>query len=107
MQAIIIGLTEGTLSLDQVPDFLVEHKVDEETIKQVQRSVANIPIGAQVPLRQAIIDSGHEIPKAGDLYRVKPDVLAKTDLWPIDPSELGDVVPVAPADSEVKEPSWL
>jgi hypothetical protein len=91
VQAIIIGLTEGTLSLDQVPDFLVEHKVDAATIKQVQRSVANIPIGAQVPPRKAIINGGHQIPQAGDIFRVKPDVFAKTGLWPIDPSELGDV----------------
>ena len=107
IQAIIIGLTEGTLSLDQVPDFLVEHQVDKATINQVQRSVANIPIGAQVPLREAIIDGGHEIPKAGDLYRVKPDVLAKTNLWPIDPSELGDIAPVVTTDSGVEEPNWL
>lgn len=107
VQAVIIGLTEGTLSLDEVADFLSTNNVDAHDAKRILRSVANIPIGAQVPLRQAIIDGGHEIPKAGDLYRVKPDVLAKTNLWPIDPSELGDVVSVVSTDSGVEEPTWL
>ncbi|MCA9309141.1 hypothetical protein KC973_02075 [Candidatus Saccharibacteria bacterium] len=108
MQAVIVGLTEGTLALDQVPDFLVEQKLDRDVIKQIQRSVANIPIGAQVPLRQAIIDAGHEIPKAGDVFRVKPDVFSRENLWPLTAEELAELPAVEVTDdSPVISDDWL
>ena len=102
LQAVVVGLTEGTFALDQVADFLAEVQVPDydspefyklhrggrltstileaaprrgltkDEIKAVCRSVANIPIGAEVPFRQAI----KRLPQAGDIFK------EKTDLWP-------------------------
>jgi hypothetical protein len=91
VQAIIIGLTEGTLSLSDVTGFLTEAKVTKEEAKRIENSVANIPIGAQEVLREGI-----RVPQKGDLYR------DKTDLWPIDPSEVPDAI-----TEESDEPVWL
>lgn len=110
VQATIIGLTEGTLELSQVVDFLRSNNLSESDARMVQRSVANIPIGAQVPLREAIVTSGHEIPKAGDLFAEKPDVFKRTNLWPIDPDEIpGAGAPAMPTESEdpATGPNWL
>jgi hypothetical protein len=99
VQAIIIGLTEGTLSLDQVPNFLAEFKVRSVVVDHIQESVANIPIGAQAVLRDGV-----QVPQKGDLYR------DKGDLWPIDPSELDlDVTDQVTADVGSGEdgPDWL
>jgi len=102
VQAVIIGLTEGTIGLDQVGDFLVEHKLSDKEIKQITRSVSNIPIGAQVPLREGI-----RVPQKGDLFREKPDVFAKTNLWPIDASEVPELEPAAVASEPEAGPNWL
>lgn len=96
VQAIIIGLTEGTLSLDHVGDFLQEFKVSAAEAKNIQRSVANIPIGAQADLREGI-----RVPQKGDLFT------DKTDLWPIDPSDAPVLVPAATATEQAEGPSWL
>lgn len=96
VQAVIIGLTEGTLSLEQVPEFLEKNGVNESDAASIARSVANIPIGVQESLRENI-----RVPQKGDLFR------EKTDLWPIDPSE---VVPteIEPDETEsVQGPNWL
>lgn len=77
VQAVIIGLTEGTLSLDQVSSFLRKHNVHEGDAQKIIRSVSNIPIGAQ-----AALPNFSKLPKAGDLFR------EKTDLWPVDSKEL-------------------
>lgn len=102
VQAIIIGLTEGTLALDGVGEFLQEHKVSSEEIDQIVRSVSNIPIGAQVPLRADI-----RVPQKGDLFREKPDVFTKTNLWPIDASEVPESDPDAAATEDDDGPRWL
>lgn len=95
VQAIIIGLTEGTFGLDQIGDFLAEHKVSASDVKHITRSVANIPIGAQAVLREGI-----RVPQRGDLYA------SKTDTWP---TSYGDVNSSAvSADEPVPAgPSWL
>lgn len=102
IQAIIIGLTEGTLGLDQIADFLAEFHVGKEEAKLIERSVANIPIGAQVALRQGI-----RIPQAGDLFSEKPDVFKKTNLWPIDPDKIPVANAVASDDQGSEGPDWL
>lgn len=101
VQAVIIGLTEGTLSMSEVVDFLTENQVGKEKARIIARSVSNIPIGAQAELRRAV-EKEHQLPKKGDLFR------AKTDLWPIDPSE----VPQSEGDGAVPNPNpenitWL
>ncbi|MPM78112.1 hypothetical protein SDC9_125123 [bioreactor metagenome] len=81
VQAVIVGLTEGVLSMCEVVDFLTENKVSKEEARLIARSVSNIPIGAQAELRKKV-ELEHRLPQKGDLFR------AKTDLWPIDPSEI-------------------
>lgn len=93
VQAVIIGLTEGTLGMKDVKGFLTRSNVKEDDAKQIARSVANIPIGAQ-----AALPNYGKRPQKGDLFR------EKTNLWPVDKSELG-------ADAAVTKPKpgspWL
>ncbi|MFA6042170.1 MAG: hypothetical protein WCV85_00740 [Patescibacteria group bacterium] len=95
VQATIIGLTEGTLDLKDVPAFLKKHNVQLGDAEKIARSVANIPIGAQ-----AALPNFSKRPKKGDLFR------EKTDLWPVDPQELGKAKPhkAKPGD---KKTEWL
>jgi hypothetical protein len=95
VQATIIGLTEGTLSLSQVTEFLTTNNVSENDAKRIVSSVANIPIGAQEVLREGI-----RVPQKGDLYR------NKTDLWPIDQSEVSSEVSHLNTGT-TEEPNWL
>lgn len=95
VQAVIVGLTEGTLNLEDVEKFLRDHKVGKEAARVIQRSVINIPIGAQ-----AALENFDKRPKAGDVFATK------TELWPMDPSEVPEL---SDADSEDDEtgPDWL
>ncbi len=77
VQAVIIGLTEGTLSLGDVVGFLTSNEVSPTDAIRITSSVANIPIGAQ-----AVLPNFSRRPRAGDLFR------EKTDLWPLTPDEL-------------------
>lgn len=98
VQAIIIGLTEGTLGLDQIGDFLIEAKASPAEIKQISRSVANIPIGAQAVLREGL---KYRIPQKGDLFAEKTD---------LEPTRLSEDLPVAEeavAETVPAGPSWL
>jgi len=95
VQAVIIGLTEGTLGLDEVTEFLKTNNVSADNAKRIVRSVANIPIGAQ----SALPNYGRR-PKMGDLFR------EKTDPWPVNPEEvdLGSSDVVSESD---EGPVWL
>jgi len=75
VQAAIVGLTEGTLSINDTVDWLRRHKVDERTANNLADQLANIPLGAQEILRAKL---GRPLPKAGDIFK------SKTDLWPTD-----------------------
>jgi len=98
VQAVIIGLTEGTLTLSDVENFLQKNNVSKTDAKKILRSVAGIPIGAQVAL-----NNYSKRPMAGDLFQ------EKTDLWPVDKGEMNlgayDGVTVEDADSETL--NWL
>ena len=85
-QAAIVGLTEGTLNLEEVEPFLRRNGVDNFAARQLMRSVVNIPLGAQ-----AALPNFDRRPKAGDVFRTK------TDLWPMDPSEV-PALPEQPDD---------
>lgn len=93
VQAAIIGLTEGTLELAHVEEFLRENNVDKDDAKKIVRSVAGIPIGAQ-----AALPNFSKRPQKGDLFR------EKTDLWPIDRSEVEEGEGVTNTD---EGPNWL
>jgi len=93
VQASIVGLTEGTLDLDSLSSFLHDNKVSKSDAEAIRRSVVNIPIGAQ-----AALPNFDRRPQKGDVFH------KKTDLWPMDPSE----VPALP-DIEVGDedgPIW-
>jgi len=94
VQAIIIGLTEGTLKLDQVVEFLQKNNVSSSDAKRIVRSVANIPIGAQ-----AALPNFGKRPQKGDLFK------EKIDLWPIDSSEV--VSEPSSSDEKTDGPKWL
>lgn len=92
VQAVVIGLTEGTIDLRQISDFL---KISKEEADRIIRSVANIPIGAQ-----AVLPNFNRRPKLGDLFR------NKTDVWPIDLNELKEGVPTS-SESSDGSITWL
>lgn len=79
-KALVAGLTEGVLDLSSAEDFLCEHKIPKDDAKKIVRAVAHIPIGAQT-----LCPNFNKIPMAGDLFK------EKTDLWPVDPSEVAEI----------------
>lgn len=93
VQASIVGLTEGTLDLESLSDFLRDNGVSKNDTEAIRRSVINIPLGAQ-----AALPNFDRRPQKGDVFR------EKTDLWPIDPNE----VPSLPNVDELVEdgPIW-
>lgn len=80
VQAAIIGLTEGTLNLQQVKQFLMDNGVHDEDAEKISRSLVNIPIRAQADL-----PNFDKRPWKGDLFR------NKTDVWPIDQKEITEI----------------
>src|SRR3989338_6005270 len=96
VQAAIIGLTEGTLDLSSVEEFLQENNVERDDAKRIVRSVANIPIGAQ-----AALPNFGKRPQKGDLFR------EKTDVWPIDPSEVDSEGAPSEESGDPEGPKWL
>jgi hypothetical protein len=77
VQAVIIGLTEGTLTLDGVADFLQKYNLKKDMIDNIVSSVSNIPMKAQAKLK-----GFKKRPVKGDLFDGKPDVWADTNLFP-------------------------
>jgi len=69
VQAAIIGLTEGVIDLQSLEDFLLANEVGPQNAKEIARSVAGIPIGAQ-----AALPGFGEIPTAGALFENKTDL---------------------------------
>lgn len=92
VQATIIGLTEGTLGLGDVTDFLLEAEVPSDDTARILRSVSNIPIGAQ-PVVEGL-------PRPGDLFR------NKADTWPIGHNDIQPAIEVT-YDDESDGPGWL
>lgn len=74
VQAAVVGLTEGTLTMSTVTDFLAKNGAGKRA-DEIARSVAHIPIGAQAILRSKL---KRNLPQKGDIFQ------EKTDLWPID-----------------------
>ena len=72
VQAAIIGLTEGTLDLQSVREFLTAEAANTE-VESVIRAVSGIPIGSQ-----AVLPNFGKLPKRGDIFA------KKGDLWPIE-----------------------
>lgn len=68
----IVGLTEGTLALSSVIAYLEERGVSKRDAEAIERSVRNIPIGAQT-----VLENFNNIPTRGDIFHTKED------LWPV------------------------
>jgi hypothetical protein len=76
VQATIIGLTEGTLDLQSVPDFLAQVRLSRERAAAVAEAVRGIPIGLQKTL-----PNFDRIPMAGAIFANRDDI------WPIGAKE--------------------
>jgi hypothetical protein len=87
-------LTEGVLDLKTAVEFLQQHKIPKGDANTIVRTVAHIPLGAQT-----LCDNFNKLPKAGDVFR------NKTDLWPMDPSEVATASQIEPA--KAAGPGWL
>ncbi|MAG45031.1 hypothetical protein CL633_04055 [bacterium] len=99
VQAAIIGLTEGTIDLQQVEEFLQQNNVNTSDARSITRSVANIPIRAQ-----ANLPNFNKRPQKGDLFN------EKTDLWPIGSEETissDDVPEEKPKPTKPNGITWL
>ncbi len=73
VEAAVIGLTEGTIDLQTVKDFLVKGAgLSTSDADSIKRAVAKIPLGAQ-----AALPNFDRLPKKGDRFA------SKTDVWPI------------------------
>lgn len=98
IKATIIGLTEGVLDLRSAHEFLQEHGAGADAASQILRAVAHIPLRAQT-----LFPNFDKLPMAGDLFR------DKTDLWPVDASEIHSATPVEVDDDENSSggPKWL
>jgi len=97
VQAAIIGLTEGTLDLQTVQEFLQTNNVSKQNAKSILRSIANIPIGAQ-----AALPNFSKRPQKGDVFA------QKTDVWPVSSSDEDPPAEEPPAGKPKKKPGkWL
>jgi len=95
VEAVIIGLTEGTLDLQSVESFLIDQaEISKSEAAFIKKAVANIPLGAQ-----AILPNFDKLPKKGDVFA------KKDDSWPI--GKLSDDKK-KPAKAPGKKPGvWL
>jgi len=65
----IVGLTEGTLELSSVAEYLEGRGVSKNDAALIERSVRNIPIGAQT-----VLENFNNIPVKGDIFNTKEDL---------------------------------
>lgn len=72
VEAAIIGLTEGVLDLQSLPKYLTDAGCNDSIAREIQRSVAGIPLGAQT-----LLPNFSKIPVKGTVFA------QKRDLWPI------------------------
>ena len=78
VQAAIVGLTEGTLEFRDVASYLRQHQIVPRSVAEaLATELGKINLKAQAVLRHKIEQSGHRIPRAGDIFE------SKTDLWPV------------------------
>ena len=90
-QAAVIGLTEGTLDLQNIEKFLVDDgKMSSSNAQTLIRAVSGIPIGAQ-----AMLPNFNKIPLAGSYFK------SKEDINPISAAEVKKI------KKEVQTEEWL
>lgn len=79
VQAAIVGLTEGAISIAQVKEWLIEHDIRSDLAQNLSDQFSRINLGAQAILRAQM---SHPLPKPGDIYKTK------TELWPMSAEEI-------------------
>ncbi len=89
IQASIIGLTEGVLSLKSLPEFLESYGLNKAESVLIQRALVNVPVGAQT-----LFENFHKLPVKGSVFA------NKTDLWPVSES-------IEISDEAKKEDGWI
>jgi hypothetical protein len=94
--SVVVGLTEGTLDLLSVKEFLTKRGVNKSDADTIERSVRNIPIGAQT-----LFENFNNIPVKGDIFATKED------LWP--EVKAADRVDLAPdtATAPAEAGTWI
>ncbi len=83
VQALIIGLTEGTIELNDAKKFLTSSNINSKEADCIVKEVSNIPLKAQANLPNFGLR-----PKKGDVFAGKPDVWTGENIWPIGSSEV-------------------
>ncbi len=100
VEAAVIGLTEGTLDLQTLDEFLMgDAQLSKEDARSIVKAVAHIPIGAQAEL-----PNFDKIPKMGDIFAKKGDV------WPISGKKAKKQPELVDADGKGGKPKdgmWL
>ncbi len=81
VQAAIVGLTEGVISIAQVKDWLIRHGINASLAQNLSDQLSQINLGAQAILRAQM---PHPLPKAGDIYKTK------AELWPMSAEEISE-----------------
>lgn len=102
-QAAIIGVTEGSLVLNEVADFLVRSNMPKSMSELVANEISKIPVAAQ-----ASLPNFSKRPMKGDIFADKPDVWEDKNLWPVGDSD--EVLPSgesALAGEDGEESEWL
>ncbi len=92
VMASIIGLSEGTLDLSSVKQFLISNNLKEEDATKIVSAISGIPLGAQ-----CLLPNFSKMPVKGDIFR------SKTDLWPISPDELASLEAEEESDQNEEE----
>jgi len=95
VKAAIIGLTEGTLDLQTLEDYLRYANMSAEDARAIKRAVAHIPIGAQMAL-----PNFDKIPLRGAKFAKKGDI------WPIGTVVTGVSAPAVAPETEETD-MWL
>lgn len=86
VQSVIIGITEGTLNIKEVPKFLKKFNVNKSEIDMICESVVDLPFGLQQKC-----ENYSKLPQKNDLFKEKPDVWEDTNLWPFGNEEEEDI----------------
>jgi hypothetical protein len=97
VQATVVGLTEGVLTLESAEKFLTDRKVPKSQARLIVGAVEHIPLAAQT-----LHPNFKRLPKPGDLFE------RKTDLWPVDQSKVElDAAKPKVIELERKGTTWL
>lgn len=102
IQAVIIGLTEGTLPLTDINKFLTSNNLSPNVANSISLSMAKIPIHAQMQLANYT-----KKPVKGDIFEGKPNIWEDTNLWPIHKIAQNENTNSENDSENMQEDDWL